>query len=297
MTKLRRLVVNADDFGLAPGVNAGIVHAHRHGILTSASIFANAPSTSEAVAMARQLPSLGVGCHLALVDGEPLSPPSSIPTLVEDGRFRATWSSFAARVVARRIRMDDVERELTAQIDRIRSCGVRVSHLDAHKHVHACPPVFEVVIRLAKRFGIQRVRVPWERPALAHALRYFGVRAARRQALQNIALGPWAIRDMRMLAAAGLPAPPRFLGRVLTGLFDARSFLALLASVPAGTSELMLHPGYADASLDAVRTRLRAAREQELALLTSQDARDAIARAGIALVTHHADSEPHSYAS
>ncbi|HZT75727.1 MAG TPA: ChbG/HpnK family deacetylase [Vicinamibacterales bacterium] len=297
MTATRRLIVNGDDFGLTPGVNAGIVDAHRRGILTSASVFANAPATAEALAIARRTPSLGVGCHLALVDGEPLSPPSTIPTLLRDGRFRPTWTSFAAAVLARRIRMDQVERELSAQIDRVRSSGVRPSHLDAHKHVHACPPVFAVVVALAKRFGIPRVRIPWERPAAALAFRVGTVSGARRQALENLALTPWAWRDARLLAAAGLERAPWFLGRVLTGLFDADSFAALLASTPPGTSELMMHPGYVDAALHGVRTRLRSARAREVALLTSADARRAIERAGIILVTHRPHSEPHSHAS
>ena len=293
----RRLIVNADDFGLTAGVNAGILDAHRNGILTSASVFANAPATAEALAIARRVPSLGIGCHLTLVDGEPLCPPSTIPTLVRDGRFRSTWGSFAAAVVARRVSMAEVGRELTAQIDRIRSGGVPVRHLDAHKHVHACPPVFAVVARLARRFGIERVRIPWERPAAALVWRSARVAGARRQALENLALTPWARRDARILAAHGIPAAPHFLGRVLTGLFDRESFRALLASVPPGTSELMMHPGYPDAALDAVRTRLREARATEVALLTAADVREPLERAGVVLVTDHASPESHSHAS
>ena len=297
MTPPRRLVVNGDDFGLTPGINAGIADAHRYGILTSASMFANAPATAEALAIARQTPTLGVGCHLALVDAEPLSPPSAIPTLVRDGRFRPTWASFAAALLAGRVSLREIERELSAQIDRIRSSGVELSHLDAHKHVHACPPLFSVVARLAGRFGIRRVRVPWERPATALVWRHAGQAGARRQALENAALAPWALRDQRLLASHGLPPAPRFLGRVLTGLFTAASLHTLVAAVLPGTSELMLHPGYTDAALDRVRTRLREERTREVELLTAAATWDAVARAGIALVTHHASSEPHSHAS
>jgi predicted glycoside hydrolase/deacetylase ChbG (UPF0249 family) len=293
----RRLIVNGDDFGLTPGVNAGILDAHRQGILTSASVFATAASTAEALAIARRTPSLGIGCHLTLVDGEPLSPPSRVPTLVRDGRLRLTWRSFAAAVAAGRVSMAEVERELTAQIDRIRSGGIRVAHLDAHKHVHACPPVFEVVARLAKRFDVSRVRIPWERPAVALVWRHARIGGARRQAIENLALTPWALRDRRILAAQGMPPAPHFLGRVLTGLFDRESFDALLASVPPGTSELMMHPGYADAALDRVRTRLRAERAREVALLTAPANWDTLQRAGVVLVTNGASREPHSHAS
>ena len=297
MNTVRRLIVNGDDFGLTPGVNAGFVEAHGHGILTSASLFANAPATAEAVAIARRSPALAVGVHLTLVDGEPLSPPSTIPSLVVDGRFRPTWGSFIGAMLGRRISLAEIERELAAQIDRVRSGGIRPSHLDGHKHVHAYPPIFAIVARLAKRFDIPRVRIPWERPAAALVWRELRRPPARRQALENLALGSWAMRDRRLLAAHGLPQAPRFLGRVLTGLFDRQSFTALLAAVPPGTSELMMHPGYADAGLQRVRTRLRAERAREVELLTAPSTRDAVVRAGITLVGGYPHSETHSHAS
>jgi predicted glycoside hydrolase/deacetylase ChbG (UPF0249 family) len=296
MTADRKLIVNGDDFGLTPGINAGILDAHRHGILTSASVFANAPATAEALAIAKRTPTLGIGCHLSLVDGEPLSPPSSIPTLVRDGQLRRTWGSFIAAALAGQIAFDEVERELAAQIDRVRSGGIPLTHLDAHKHVHAYPPVFAVAARLAKRFGIPRVRVPWERPALALAWRHVTHLRARRQAIENVALTPWALLDLRRLRANGF-SPPRFAGRVLTGIFTAASFGALLANLAPGVTELMMHPGYTDAALGRVRTRLRGERAQEVSLLTAPATWETVARAGVTLVTHHLFSEPHSHAS
>ena len=296
MTRDRTVIVNGDDFGLTPGINAGILDAHRHGILTSASIFASAPATAEAIAIAKRTPTLGVGCHLTLVDGEPLSPPSTIPTIVYAGRFRATWGSLIADALRGRVSLVEIERELTAQIERLVTSGVRLSHLDAHKHVHAYPPIFRIVVRLARRFGIERVRVPWERPALTLACRHAFDGKSRRQALENLALTWWALADMRAAADAGLQVP-RFFGRVLTGLFTPASFVSLLAALPPGTSEVMMHPGYVDASLDRVRTRLRAERAAEVSLLTSTAAWDAVARAGLTLVTHDPLSEPHSHAS
>ena len=164
MTVVRRLVVNADDLGLTVGVNDGIFDAHDHGILTSASLFAGAPATFDAVRRARSRPSLGVGVHLALVDGTPTLPPGRVPTLVEDdGRFRRSWKPFIVACLRGKVSLAEVELELTAQIERLRSAGIRLTHLDAHKHVHAYPPVFAIVARLAGRFGIPVVRVPYER--------------------------------------------------------------------------------------------------------------------------------------
>jgi len=296
MTRERRVIVNGDDFGLTPGVNAGILDAHRDGILTSASLFANAPATAEAIAIAKRTPTLGVGCHLALVDGEPLSRLSTVPTLARDGRFRHTWGSLIADALRGRVSLNEIERELALQIDRLVTSGVRVSHLDAHKHVHAYPPIFRIVVRLARRFGIARVRVPWERPAVALVFRHAHERRQRRQALENLALSWWALEDRREAANAGIDAP-QFFGRVLTGVFTLQSFTALLAALPAGTSEVMMHPGYVDAALDRVRTRLRGERAAEVSLLTAAATRGAVAHAGLTLVTHDPFSEPHSHAS
>jgi chitin disaccharide deacetylase len=297
---LRVLVVNGDDFGLTPGINAGILDAHSRGVLTSASIFATAEASDDAFAIARRTPTLGVGCHLALVDGTPVCPSSTLPTLAPDGAFRQTWASFVAAAIAGRIALAEIERELTAQIDRIRSAGITPTHLDGHKHVHAYPPVFDIVARLAQRFGIRAVRVPWERPAMRLLVRHALDAQPRRQVIENLALTPWALRDLRRLRASGLPPPPRFFGRALTGLFTPISFHALMDALPPGTSELMMHPGYPDASLDRARTRLRAERAKEVSLLTSPAAVATIARAGVRLARHDGISsfpESHSHGS
>jgi predicted glycoside hydrolase/deacetylase ChbG (UPF0249 family) len=295
----RHLVVNGDDFGLTPGINAGILEAHARGILTSASLFAHAPATDDAIRIARITPSLGVGCHLTLVDGRPIAAPARVATLAPDGRFPPTWRAFIARALARRIALHEVEHELTGQIDRIRSAGVPVTHLDAHKHAHAFPPIFEVVVRVAKRFGIGVVRVPCEPDAFGLVRRHWRS-AARRQAVENLALAPWAAMDRRILMRERLPAAPVFLGRVLTGLLTRDALVASLASAPAGTIELMTHPGWCDAALDAVPTRLKRQREDEVSLLTDPAVLDRVARERLVLV-HHGGSaafpERHSHVS
>src|SRR5882762_3180227 len=143
---LRSLVINADDLGLTVGVNNGIFDAHDRGVLTSASVFANARATEDALARALRRPVLGVGCHLTLVDGQPTLPPARVPTLTQDdGRFHQSWKPFIVACLRGRISLVEVEQELTAQIERLLSAGVRLTHLDAHKHVHAYPPIFSIV--------------------------------------------------------------------------------------------------------------------------------------------------------
>lgn len=268
---IRKLVVNADDLGLTPGVNDGIFDAHVHGILTSASLFAQAPATADAVHRARRLPSLGIGVHLTLVDGAPVLPASRVPSLLEDdGRFRRSWKSFIVACLRERVALDEVERELAAQVDRVRSEGIPLTHLDAHKHVHAYPPIFTIVVGLARRFGIAVVRVPFEHPVPSVA---------------DLAMRPWLRRDYRVAADYGITTP-RFVGRAFTGTLTAPALDDAIRRVPAGTTELMVHPGYVDDALRAMPTRLVASRAKEVALLTAPDVHRLVAAEGIQLVRH-----------
>jgi hopanoid biosynthesis associated protein HpnK len=265
----RHLVVNADDLGLTTGVNDGIFDAHERGILTSASLFAGAPATADAIRRARARTSLGVGVHLALVDGAPTLPASSVPTLVTgDGRFRLSWRPFVAACLRGQVSMREVERELAAQIERLAGAGIRLTHLDAHKHVHLYPPVFAIVARLAVRFGIPVVRVPYERGSWL-----------------NGALWPWARRNYHEAERLGLRTP-QFIGRVDTGALGRDALRPLLRGIGPGVTELMVHPGYVDDALRCWPTRLVDSRREEVALLCSLQTRMLLVRERIGLVRH-----------
>lgn len=281
----RTLIVNADDLGLTLGVNDAIFRAHEHGILTSASLFANGPETPDAIRRLCEYPLLDIGVHLALVDGAPTLPPDRVPTLVDaNGRFHRSWKPFILACLRGQVSLDDVERELTAQIERLHDAGTELTHLDGHKHVHAYPPIFAIVSRLAARFGIDVVRVPYERtPALQ-----FGPRvrtATTLQAMFNAAMRPWASRDYR-IALSDDVRTTHFIGRVHTGVLDGDSFARLVRGLPEGVTELMVHPGYVDAELKQTGTRLLASREEELDLLCSVHARLVLAGEHVDLVHH-----------
>ena len=275
---LRQLVVNADDLGLTVGVNDGIFDAHALGILTSASLFASAPATPDAIRRLASYPTLGVGVHLALVDGAPTLPAAEVRSLVDaDGRFRPSWKPFIVAALRRQISLADVERELTAQVERVVAAGIVPTHLDAHKHVHGYPPVFAIVARLAVRFGIPVVRVPYERVGSRPFI--------DRLAWLNTAMWPWARRNLRTAASLGLRTP-HLVGRVDTGLLDADVLRALLHATGPGVTELMVHPGYVDEALRRTDTRLLESRSRELALLCSMKTRALVAGERIDLVRH-----------
>lgn len=281
----RSLVVNADDLGLSAGVNDGIFDAHDHGILTSASLFANGPATSDAIRRARSRPSLGLGVHLALVDGLPTLPPRRVPTLVDgDGRLRPSWKPFIVACLKGKISLAEVELELTAQIEQLRSTGIGLTHLDAHKHVHAYPPVFAIVARLAGRFGIPVVRVPYERwVPTGGGLGSRGTNLV--QALLNAAMRPWARRDYRIAAAHDLRTPP-VVGRIHTGILSMETLGGIVRALRPGVTELMVHPGYPDDELERTGTRLLESRRNELNLLCSPDTRALLAGQAVDLRRH-----------
>jgi predicted glycoside hydrolase/deacetylase ChbG (UPF0249 family) len=288
MTVPRRLVVNADDLGLTVGINDGIFDAHDLGILTSASLFANAPATADAIRRAQSRPSLGIGAHLTLVDGAPLLTPQQVPTLVaDDGRFRRTWEPFIVAFLQGRVSLVEVEQELTAQIKRLQGAGVTLTHLDAHKHVHAYPPVFAVVARLAVRFGVPVVRVPyerWSRWALSGG-DPDERRTARHQAFLNAAMWPWAQRNYRTATSLALRTP-RFIGRIHTGVLTRSTLQTMLRTTTGGVTELMVHPGYVDDALRRTGTRLLESRRKELDLLCSLETRALLVGERIDLVRH-----------
>jgi predicted glycoside hydrolase/deacetylase ChbG (UPF0249 family) len=282
---LRHLVVNADDLGLTIGVNDGIFDAHDHGILTSASLLAAAPATADAIRRARGRPSLGVGVHLALVDGTPTLPPRPIPTLVQDdGRLRRSWKPFIVACLRGKVSLAEVELELTAQIERLRSAGIRLTHLDAHKHVHAYPPVFAIVARLAGRFGIPVVRVPYERwSPTSRDVRSHG--SLGLQALLNAAMRPWAGRDFRIAAAYDVRTP-QFVGRIHTGILSAAALAGIVRALQSGVTELMVHPGYSDDELEQTGTRLVESRQRELDLLCRLETRALLVGERVDLLRH-----------
>jgi hopanoid biosynthesis associated protein HpnK len=286
---MTQLIVNADDFGLTEAVNRGIVHAHNEGIVTSTTLMAGGSAFDSAVLMSRSVPGLGIGVHLNLTSGRPVSPVQNIPSLVNrDGRLRWTPACLLRAVVARQVNLVEIEIELREQIRKVCNAGIRPTHLDGHKHVHLMPGVSEIVIRLAGEFSIPAVRCPIEvGPDLAGLLRDANSRtAAIKQCLVWRAVSGFANRFAPKLAKAGLLAPSHFRGVSQTGFLRLRSVLDILANLPEGVSELMCHPGYVDADLVSSGTRLLAQREIEVSALTAPVVKKVVADRGIQLISY-----------
>ncbi len=290
---MRRLIINADDFGLTAGVNRAIAEAHQRGIVTSATLMANSQAFDEAVAIARSATgnNFSVGCHVVLLDGEPLLPATQVPSLLEPKNgascFRESLNGFAVASFRHQLNPEEIEAETAAQIGRLQASGIQPSHLDTHKHAHMFPGVLRPLLRGAKSKGVGAVRNPfgqvWPLP-LASLLRtrQVWIRFAQLNVLRN-----FAGNFRREVEAHGLRTTDGSLGVLVTGVLDLKLFTAIVESIPDGTWEFVCHPGYNDADLDNVRTRLRGSRQQELSLLTSPEAKDLLRRRGVELISYH----------
>jgi hopanoid biosynthesis associated protein HpnK len=262
-----RLIVNADDFGLTAGINRAIAELHAAGAVTSATLMARASATEEAIEIARSTPTLGVGCHIVLVDGTPVLPPDRIPSLVDSrtGQFRPTLSAFLPRLFTSNIDPSEVEAETAAQIASLQNCGLELTHIDTHKHLHMFPSVLRAVLRAARAAGINKIRNPFE-PSWA-------VRATARASLTRIA-ELTVLRRLRpaclnLIADAVFTTTDGTIAMAATGVLDSATLASLINRLAPGTWELVTHPGYNDTDLDRVRTRLRASRDQERVALAA----------------------------
>ena len=269
MSARKQLVVNADDFGFTPDVNAGIVEANRRGLLTATTLMANGDAFEDAVRLSREAPSLDIGCHLVLIGGR---------SLVTGRPFPLTVPQLLGALARREIRPYE---ELSAQVRHIRAAGIQPSHLDTHKHTHLAPPVLDAVARIGQEFGIRWVRRPFDFPlqALSGA-----VPAMKR--MTSRALSLLRSRFHRVLETHGCRTTDHFAGFQMTGRFRTTEFVELLALIPQGTTEFMCHPGRCGDDLRRARTRLKESRERELEALLSCEARAALARHSIELVTY-----------
>jgi len=288
---MRALIVNADDLGLTAGVNRGIAEAHRNGIVTSASLLANGDAFADGVNIARALPAMGVGIHLNLSDGRPLSGAKAVATLVDDkGKLSAGPEQLLLKLARRKLKLSEVEREWGAQIEKVRSAGITPTHLDGHKHVHMLPGLFHIALKLAKKHSIAAIRISNEASSLRAALSGKSGRNAGvllKQGVQARGLKLLA-RDAHKLAdKAGIESTDYFCGIAQTGVLTREGILDLLEILPKGTTELMCHPGYVDEDLAQSPTRLQDSRASELAILTDTEVRKSVASHGIRLINYN----------
>jgi chitin disaccharide deacetylase len=284
---MRRLIVNADDFGITRGVNRGILRSHREGIVTSATIMAAGDAFEDAVETARSNPSLGVGVHIVLTGGRAVAPREKIGSLAgRQGRLPASLSQLLSKWHAGLIRRQHIENEMRAQIAKVVAAGIKPTHLDTHKHAHCHPWIMKALAKVAAEFGITRVRMPFEdlRAIFPPAAPPARPAISRRLFVLSSRVSYPAFRAI--VRKNHLQVPSHFFGFAVTGRLDRDAILHILRNLPEGTSELVCHPGICDRDLRFQPTRLLEHRQAELAALTDPLTTKAIVAEDVRLINY-----------
>jgi hopanoid biosynthesis associated protein HpnK len=276
---LKQLIVNADDLGLTPAVNRGVVRAFRDGIVTSASLLVTGSAFEDAVAQARQNPELDVGLHLALVEERAVLGPDVLPTLVDEtGRFPRTSAEFIRRAILGGIDWLEVEREIAAQIALFQETGLRLSHLDSHQHLHMFPPVFQIVRRLAgwvENVWVRNPVGPWRKSPdtpMGRWIRLLGLN------LTSLSARAFHGRPLPQM-------PDAMYGFEVSGCLNRSALEQILRKIPDGLYELVCHPGEDDADTQTRYRHWGYHWAEELKALIAPETRVILKEHGIALTS------------
>ncbi len=280
MLPIKRLIVNADDFGLHENINDGIFQGYSAGCVTSATIVAGGDAFAHAVKISQCCPNLSIGVHLTLVGLRPVARGDVSSLLTPDGNFFSSHAAFIRRYLKGAISRQHIETELGCQLQKVAGSGIRISHVDSHQHLHALPGFPKIIGRLAKEFHIARIRIPAEPLWFFDAPHGSPWRTLQRTALTGCAL--WA---RQQYLAQGLYGPEHFFGMLSGGRMSQANLRAILTRLPAGTSEIMVHPGLDNKMLNS-QFHWGYHWREELDALRSPETLNLIQKQGIQLINY-----------
>ena len=242
---MKQVIINADDFGIHESINNGILAGHRHGAISSTTIIAAGEAFEHAVQLAATAPALGIGVHLTLVSERSVASPEKVASLVDtEGRLPRLYPQFLKQLLQGSISLAHIRCELAAQIEKVLATGIQPTHLDSHQHMHVVPGVIDIVLDLAKQYGIRAMRIPDE------PLFFFGgYQTSAGRFIGRGGLSVLASLARRKAVRQGLTVPQHFFGMLAGGHMIEENLLAIMAQLPMGTSEIMMHPGADDAAM------------------------------------------------
>ena len=285
----KQLIVNADDYGQAKGINIGIIEAHLKGIVTSTTIMAAGRALSDGFSRLKDAPKLSLGCHLVLIGEEPIAKASQIRSLLDSkGKLPRTLTDFIWLMTVRQVKYAEIVTELKAQLDYLLSKGLTISHCDSHKHSHAHPKVLDAVIQVAEEYKIRYIRKPFEQCNIKQLRQVYNespkLDIGKKYLLTRM-LDYYKWNFHKQIRSSKLCYPDHFQGFIATGCLTPSLISKILAQVKEGLSELMCHPAVLDEELKTTVTRLKHSREQELAAVTSEQAFAALKAQSIELTS------------
>lgn len=234
---MKRLLVNADDFGRHALINQAVERSVTAGCLRSATLMPGGLAFASAVAVAKRQKELGVGIHFTLVNGYPILPPQEIPSLVTaDGVFWEDHTVFIKKFLTGHIRLDEVRAELAAQLRKVEQAGILLSHADSHQHIHTLPGIIDIVLDLVQDAGIRAVRAP-RTPLFCGEFGGIG------QLIGRLGLGTLARMAASKAKRRGLAVPDHFAGIVAGEAVSELYLTDIIRQLKPGVTEVMMHPG------------------------------------------------------
>ncbi len=286
---MKQIIINADDFGLGKGINRGIIRAYKEGVLSSASLMVNMPGFEDAASLIRENPGLGIGLHLNFFRGTPVLPIQKTATLVgKDGFFLQDIFKIIKHIYEKRISLLELETECEAQINKALEKGIPITHIDSEKHLHLISRVYEIIVRLAKKHGINTIRNINEYPYMLEFVLRGGQISST--ALGRIALLQILSRSKKKINSANsIKTADYSFGLLERNGMSLNKCERLFEYLKDGTTEIFCHPGYIDeewqsAPLNKQRYYINTARERELEVLLSPRLKEAIHNLNIGLV-------------
>lgn len=277
---VKKLIINADDFGLHETVNSGIIQGHTAGFVTSTTIMANGNAFEHAVELAGANKGLGIGVHLTLVGAKPVCEPQQVKSLVDsEGYLASQYPQFLLRYIKGQISLADIGQELRAQVQKVVDTGIQITHLDSHQHMHIVPGIIKITIDIAKEFGIKAIRIPAEP--------YFFKGDYPSSPMRFVARGGLTFLSQlaaRKIKKYELTMPEHFFGMLAGGNMREEYLLNIIKTLPDGISEIMMHPGSNTEIVNKIYNWDLHGQE-ELAAVTSDNLRCLLAAQKIKLIS------------
>ena len=271
---MKKLIVSADDFGMTEGINSGIIKSFNEGIVTSASIMANMPGFEPAINLAKGNPHLAIGIHLNIMKGEPLQPANRVSSLVDsDGSFHPL-TELIKRLLLGRIVLAEMEQELRSQVEQVIATGLKITHLDSHRHFHIYPSILKVIVRLAGEYNIARIRYP--RSRFDFSLNW-----------KELLLLLLSLRSSNIMTKNDMEYPQRFFEflRIEKNKNPLQSFDSFCRNLPEGVTELCCHPGFVTGELDKSEAGAYN-RERQIEILTAPDVLELLQKYDVRLINY-----------
>jgi predicted glycoside hydrolase/deacetylase ChbG (UPF0249 family) len=287
---MKRVIVNADDFGFSKRINSGIIETYRKGILTSASLVVNMPGFDDAINLIRQNPGLDIGVHINIIRGRPISSLTNSRILTEQGYFLMSIPRLLTRIFTKKIRLEELEVECRAQIEKAFKEGISISHIDSEKHLHLFRPFFKLIVKLADEYGIKKIRLINEIPYIFQKIPDF-TRFFNKQLYKSVALSIISTMNKPLVKASNMRAPNYSYGIAGAGNMAIDGYKNILKKLKNGTTEIICHPGYAEDgsrknSLCESKYCIDKIREQELGALLEPRIKEALGKLNVELIAY-----------